>query len=203
MLLVAGSMFSFLKEASTNPSKVISTIGTSLPSIAALLVSSTLLSSLACLAKLLCLTKSLKLLLLRLCFDQRSLTRNALLQSPGGPFAPTDIDYSVDLPDCMFILNCVLIYSAIAPIILPAGAMCFAVLFMICKYQFVFVFTRSNETGGKFWYDIYHYSICALMATVALNIAYMSVKQGFPQTVALLHLPLIILYAWRYTEQHC
>jgi hypothetical protein len=94
-----------------------------------------------------------------------------------------------------------MLYWVIAPIVLILATMLFYCWYIMWKYQYVFVVTRTFESGGLFWYKLYRYSMLGLMAGTITFMTYMGIKEGVSQGPLLVPLPILIYMAWRYTER--
>ena len=200
LLLLAGSVFDALSEALKDPSSVFMLLGASLPTVAVLYINFMLTSCLSGIPLILLQPGSaVKPMLYLMWFGRpERLTRNRMLE---GPFAQQEIDYGTTLPDALFAVSIVLQYWAIAPLLVPFSAVYFWSLYLAYKYQLFFVVQPTFDRNGMFWYDLYFYSMAALLAATMLNIAYMAVKESVLQAPLLLPLPVMIILFWRHTEK--
>ena len=101
----------------------------------------------------------------------------------------------------LYVLCIVLLCWVIAPMVLLLATCLFWSWYFTWKYEFVFIITRTFESGGMFWYRIYRYSMTGLMAGTITFMAYMGIKEGISQGPLLLPLPFIIFICWRHTEK--
>ena len=200
LLLVAGSVFDALSKAIKDPASIVSLISAALPTVAVFYINYMITewfgnTSLSLIQRV----KTSEYLLVRLWYpNPQRITRNTLVE---GPFEPQGVQYGVEQPKVLYVLTIVLLYWVIAPLLLPFSAGAFWSTYMVNKYQYVFINQRSFDHGGKYWYDLYFYSMAALLVSSVTFMTYMGVKEGISQTPLLLPLPAIIVYCWRHTEK--
>ena len=132
------------------------------------------------------------------CTNERKLTlRNVLT----GPLAHVSLCYGVDVPDVLYVTTIVLLYWVITPIIAIIAALYFAGLYIITKYQLLYVYVPSYQAGGEFFYMMYKYTMIALFISSLSLIGYMGIKQAPLPAILLIPQPFIILLSWWYTEK--
>jgi hypothetical protein len=88
----------------------------------------------------------------------------------------------------------------IAPFVTVLGAFYFMFFYAVMKHQYLFVYVPSFETGGRFWYGLYGFTMKGLMVSSITMIGYIAVKEGVKQAPFILPIPFVILYTWRKTE---
>ena len=201
VLLAAGSLFSVLSQAIAQSASAAILIASSLPTVALFFMNYIITTWLATTSlHLLKHLRAISYIMLRIRFlaNPMGLTRNTLLK---GPLAPTTIKYGAVLPNTLYALTIVLLFWVIAPLVLPLSAGMFWSQYIVYKYKYLFMVQAPFDYGGRFWYDLYFYSMAALLASSCAFIAYMGLKQGVVQTPLLLPLPIIIIYCWRFTER--
>ena len=71
---------------------------------------------------------------------------------------------------------------------------------MVLKHQFLFVYVPVFETGGRFWYGLYGFSMKGLLVSSITMVGYIAVKEGVKQAPFVFPIPFVILYVWRKTE---
>lgn len=135
---------------------------------------------------------------IRLFVPEKYITRRTLFE---GPLAPSTMAYGTALPGELYQVSIMLLYWIISPILLVIATFYFGANYIALKYNFTYVLTRDYESGGLFWYGLYDYSMLALMFSSVTFIVYVSIKQGAIQAPALVPLPFLIIFAWRYTEK--
>jgi hypothetical protein len=130
-------------------------------------------------------------------FGEKALTRRTLAE---GPLSRSSINYGVELPSILYSAFVVFVYWTIAPIVLVLGALHFGALGIAYKYQVIFVCVPNYEGGGKFWYNLYGYTMAGIMTSVLTVVGYLAIKQGTAQVILTLPLILVVYFAWYYTE---
>lgn len=68
------------------------------------------------------------------------------------------------------------------------------------KHQYLFIYVPSFETGGRFWYGLYGFTMKGLLVSSITMIGYIAVKEGVKQAPFIIPIPFIIIYNWRKTE---
>lgn len=201
LLLFAGSIWDSLSEAIENPKAIVSLISAALPKVSIFFVNYIITIWLSGVPyKMIRRFCAVQYLYYRLFTRDAALTRR-MLKNPTGPFGETRVAYGTELSDVLYVLCVVMLYWVIAPIVLILAAGLFWSWYFTWKYQYVFVITRTFESGGQFWYKLYRYSMLGLMAGTIVFMAFMGIKEGVSQGPLLVPLPIIIYMSWRYTER--
>ena len=198
LLLLAGSLFNALQKAISDPASIISLAGAALPSVSVFFIN--VIINQLLLGIPLMLLRIAPLLIINLykgCFGERKLS---IRQIVSGPLNAVSLDYGAAIPSVLYVVVVTLLYWVISPILLAISALLFISLYGVYKYQFVYVYVPYFETGGRFWYGLYGYTMAALMGSSIAILGYMAIKQGPAQTPLLFPLPAVVLLAWRYTE---
>lgn len=219
LLLIGGSLFNSLAASIANPSKIIVFIGASVPTVSIFFINYIISS--AFIGTNLVLLRLVPFIIFNIyknCFNEKKMTRNDYV---GGPLQDSSIDYSSVFPNILYILSIMLLEWIIAPIvigkylifiifsfpyiiiILAVASIYFGYMYLVWKYQLMYVVVKQYESNGKFWYSIYSSSMIGLLISSITFIVYMGIKQAVVQTPLLLPLPLLVLGAWRYTEDKC
>lgn len=201
LLLFAGSIWDSLAEAIENPKAILSLISAALPKVSIFFINYIITIWLSGIPyKMIRRFCAIQYLYYRSFTSSRALTRR-MLKCAEGPFGETRVNYGTELSDILYVLCVVMLYWVIAPIVLILATGLFWCWYFTWKYQYVFVITRTFESGGLFWYKIYRYSMLGLMAGTITFMAYMGIKEGISQGPLLMPLPIIIYLSWRYTEK--
>lgn len=201
LLLFAGSIWDSLAEAIENPKAILSLISAALPSVSIFFINYIITIWLSGVPyKMIRRFCAVQYLYYRSCTSDQALTRR-MLKNPAGPFGETRVGYGTELSDVLYVLCVVMLYWVIAPIVLLLATGLFWAWYFTWKYQYMFVITRTFESGGAFWYKLYRYSMLGLMAGTITFMAYMGIKEGVAQGPLLVPLPIIIYLSWRYTEK--
>ena len=51
----------------------------------------------------------------------------------------------------MMVLMIMLVYSCITPLLMPLGAVFFAFVYVMYKYQLLYVYINEYQSGGYMW----------------------------------------------------
>lgn len=199
LLLLAGSVFGALKEILDNPLSIVNLLAESLPTVATFFLNyfiTLLLSGVPLL--LLRIVPLLIYKLYRMCFNPRKLTLRTLLE---GPLADCSVDYSLLIPTIIYPVCIALTYMVIAPILFATAGVYFAATYIAWKYQLCYIVVPSNETGGKFWYKMFSYTMIGLLASNITMIGYMAIKLGIATTILLIPLPFIVYSVWGHCHE--
>lgn len=198
MLLLAGSAVTSISDVVDDPAGILYTISTDLPTTSVFFMNYLITTTLTGITlNYLQIVPVLYLAFVRTMYKNARMTRRMLVE---GPLAKISVNYGSTLPDGLYVLCITLLYWVISPILLFLSLGYFSAAYLCWKYQFLYVIIRDFESGGKFWYGLYEYSMTSLLASTVTMIAYMSIKEGVMQAPLMLPLPVIILYQWRRTE---
>ncbi len=198
LTLLAGSAFTSINDVLDNPTSILNYISAALPSTSVFFINyciTQLFISLPLLS--LQLNQLVYYLIIRLFYNEKQLTRRMIIKDI---LSNVTIEYGTSLPDSLYILTIALLYWVIAPIVIIICTAIFGATYVLLKYQYLYIYTRKYESGGKYWYGLYYYSMLALLASTITIIAYMSIKEAVTQAPLFLPLPFIIFFFWRYTE---
>lgn len=197
--VVAGSMWQILNAFIKDPAGIVTQISTDLPSVAKFFINYFIAAWLSAAPGLLIRTMHTLLLhFYQLIYPPMRITRNLLVD---GPFKPENMKYGTVLPVALYVLLVVQVYWVIAPLLILLACCYFFSMYVVHKYLYAFTIAKQFESGGKFWYKLYAYSMVGLMGSTIIGIAYMAVKEGIAQAPALAPLPVIVYFAWRYTDK--
>eukprot|EP01038_Epipyxis_sp_PR26KG_P004989 gene4989-6974_t len=200
LTVVGGSLFNMLELAIESPISILNLLGTAIPSVSIFFTNFIITQ----------LFTGLPVLLLRLpqlliykfytiYFPEKKLTRRSLL-GKGGPLDKVSILYGTAYPTILYIFWISVIYWVMTPLLLLFATCFFGGCYMVYKYQIIFIFEKSYETGGALWYRLFYYSMLGLLFSSFTMIGYMGIKQGAYQFSSLLPLPIIIILIWRDIE---
>jgi calcium permeable stress-gated cation channel len=193
-MLLAGSVLAALTQILKNPISIFSLLAKSLPTVATFFINyflTLLLSGIP--LNMLRIAPWLIYKLYRMCFNSRKLTARTLLEGPLSPYA---VDFSLVIPSVLYPVCISLTYMVIAPILFALAGLYFGALYITWKYQFLFIIVQPFETGGKYWYKMFNFTMTGLLASNITMIGYMALKQGAAQTALLLPLPIVTYYVW-------
>jgi hypothetical protein len=91
----------------------------------------------------------------------------------------------------------------IAPFLMPLCACYFALAYLMYKYQLLYVYINTYQSGGFMWYAVFNRSMVALIAGVLTLLCYLAIRMTFISGpfYLLLPLPLMIAYFWRHCDK--
>jgi hypothetical protein len=198
IILLAGSLINSATDIADNPTSGVSLVARAVPTTSVFFINfciTTLFISVP--IGMLQLKSFFFYVVLRRCSDEKTLTRRNIVESI---LSPVQIDYGLVLPGALYMLTVGLLYWVIAPLVMIAVTLIFGATYLVMKYQYLYIFVRKFESGGKFWYGLYRFSMISLMVSTIIIIAYLCIKEGVIQGPTLVPLPIIIWYFWGYTE---
>jgi hypothetical protein len=93
-------------------------------------------------------------------------------------------------------------YCCIAPFILPFCVAFFGVIYLMYKYQLLYVYINAYQSGGFMWYAVFDRSMLVLLCGVLTLLCYLAIRQTYTSGpfYAILPLPVIIIYFWRHCD---
>lgn len=196
--MLAGSIATAISDLIDDPESILTTLGTSLPSISVLLINYSLnvmfvqIPADMLRAPTIALFQGYKYL-----FAEKKLTRRQILE---GPLEDEALDYGVALPKLLYLLVLAITYWVIAPILLGVISCTFLLSYLRWKYKMLYIYVPKYEAGGLIWYGMYKYTMYALVASTLTMIGYFGIKEGPAQGGLLLPLLYIIFRVWNFTE---
>lgn len=93
-------------------------------------------------------------------------------------------------------MTVVLFFSVISPLVPLVAFFFFLSRYYILRHQFIFVYTPQYSLGGKFWFEMFYYTMQGLVLFSVTMLLYTALKQGFWQSLTLLPLPAVVWYQW-------
>ncbi len=84
---------------------------------------------------------------------------------------------------------------------MPLCVVFFGFLYLMYKYQLLYVYINSYQSGGYMWYAVFDRSMLALMCGVITLLCYLAIRQTYLSGpfYAVFPLPVVIWLFWR----HC
>lgn len=199
LLLIAGSTITSISDVISNPTAILEFVSAALPTTSVFFINFIITQTFSGVPlNIVNIGPFLYYAIIRYLVPEKYITRRTLFE---GPLAPSTMAYGTSLPSELYLVCIMLLYWIIAPILLFAATFYFGANYVALKYNFVYVMTRSYESGGQFWYGLYSYSMFALLVSSVTFLVYVSIKEGTYQAPVLVPLPFVIIFAWRYTEQ--
>lgn len=140
----------------------------------------------------------IQIFFVKMCTDKKKCTRRELRS---GVLYNPEMLYGWVYPNCLMVLMIMCIYCCIAPLIMPIVLMFFSFIYVIYRYQLLFVFINSYQSGGYMWYSVFSRSMFALTAGMTTFCCYLGIRVTFGSGpfYAILPLPIILVMF----SQHC
>jgi hypothetical protein len=132
--------------------------------------------------------------------DKRRITRRSLRS---GAFAAARMLYGWIYPSLLMVFMIISVFSTIAPL-----TMCFAVLYysfvyLMYKYQLLYVYVNEYQSGGHMWYAVFNMSMMVVICGLLTLMGFISSKMGHKTApfYFLVPLPILVGIFWRYCNQ--
>jgi len=196
-----GSIATSIHQILENPSSILSILGNSVPSFsiyfANLLITRTFTGLVI---EMLRIFPLLQIVTVSCCSDKKKYTRRELRQ---GPFSDPPMLYGWIYPNILMVLMILVTYSCLAPFISPLCVVFFGYAYLMYKYQLLYVYINSYQAGGYMWYAVFDRTMLALFCGVLTLLCYLAIRQTYVSGpfYAILPLPLIVLYFWKYCNK--
>ena len=86
---------------------------------------------------------------------------------------------------------------------MPICAFFFGLAYLMYKYQLLYVYINSYQSGGFMWYAVFNRSMVALIAGVCTLLCYLAIRMTFISGpfYLLLPLPVLIAFFWRHCDK--
>jgi len=98
---------------------------------------------------------------------------------------------AADLSALLLVLLVCVTYAALAPLIIVAGALFFALRWLVLALRYLYVHVPRFDSGGAFWYLLWDQAIMALFLGDVATLAAVALRSGYAQLPFLLPLPLL------------
>ncbi|CAM9127762.1 unnamed protein product [Ectocarpus fasciculatus] len=194
--VASGSIISALQEILDDPTSVLNILGETFPAVAVYFLDVIIVKLFVGLP--------FELLrgwpLIRVLWSQRCTNRDFATEREirTGPFGPAELLYGWVYPTLLLVLVVCFVYAVISPFIMPAGAIFFALAYLVYKYQALYVYVPKYESGGVFWFSVYPRVLIGLALAQLTLAGYVYVRAGITQASLILPLPaLIYWYGYR------
>jgi len=106
---------------------------------------------------------------------------------------PTAFDYPLFYNVLLFFFTVGLIYSVIAPLVLPFTMIYFLLATMVFKYLLMYVFVTAVETGGQIWRLLFNRLLVSTVLFQLIMIGVLNLKSARIPSLAVAPLPLITI----------
>ncbi|OAD72878.1 hypothetical protein PHYBLDRAFT_113255, partial [Phycomyces blakesleeanus NRRL 1555(-)] len=119
---------------------------------------------------------------------------------------PIGFDYPLYYNILLFFFTVGLMYSVIAPLVLPFTMFYFMLATMVFRYLLMYVYVTPVETGGQIWRVLINRLLISTVMYQLVMIGVLNLKGAVGQSSALIPLPfftvLLKLYCRRYFDPH-
>lgn len=102
---------------------------------------------------------------------------------------PPDFDYPLFYNILLFFFTVGLLYSVVAPLMLPFTLFYFVLCTMVFRYLLMYVYTTKIETGGQIWRVLFNRLIASTVIFQLVMLGVLNLKGGHWQSIALIPLP--------------
>lgn len=192
-----GSVANSLHQILENPTSILSILGASVPSFS--IYFANLIIIRVCTGvpiEMLRLIPLLDILAVKVCYDKKKCTRRELRT---GAFADPPMLYGWCYPNILMVVMIMFVYAAIAPFLSLLAVPFFVVVYLMYKYQLLFVYINAYQSGGFMWYAVFDYSMLSLLMGSLTLLCYLAIRQTYTSGpfYALLPLPVLVAYFWR------
>ena len=95
-------------------------------------------------------------------------------------FAPRMYNFGWGYPVPVFMFVVILVYSTISPLILVFGVIYFAMSYLVCKYQLLYVYFHSYEVAGRMWPMVFSRIIIGLIIFELTSAGLFLLNKSYP-----------------------
>ncbi|KAF7721528.1 hypothetical protein EC973_004526 [Apophysomyces ossiformis] len=106
---------------------------------------------------------------------------------------PPAFDYPRNYNIILFFFTVSLVYSAMAPLVLPFALLYFVIATTVYKYMLMYVYVTKVESGGKMWPVLFHTIMASVILFQLVMFVMLQLKSGNCHSYALIPLPLLTL----------
>ncbi|KAI9245779.1 hypothetical protein BY458DRAFT_528469 [Sporodiniella umbellata] len=184
-ITVASTLFKSQKDIFEDPTKIANIFASKLPEVAPFYINYAVLQGIMlCPIQLLQIGPILvqKFYCIFLCKTPRDFAE---------VYAPRMYNFGWGYPVPVFMFVVVLVYSTISPLILVFGVIYFAMSYLVCKYQLLYVYFHSYEVAGRMWPMVFSRIMIALAIFELTSAGLFTLNKSF--TLALLCVPLLFM----------
>nr|CAG8538620.1 1798_t:CDS:10 [Entrophospora candida] len=169
---IAGAVFTTIQEIIDNPTGIAHKLATTLPQVASFFINFVMIQGIGLFPAHLLQIKEVAIVISK---RLKAKTPRSYAYANAPPF----LDYGEELPPMVLIFVIVLVYSSIAPIILPFGAIYFFLGYMVYKYLLLYVYFHPYETAGLAWPKIFRRITIGLYIYQIMMIGYLLLKESY------------------------
>lgn len=199
--ITLGSVSYSLNDIIKNPKSIMSILGSSVPSFSVYFSQFVIIKAFTAVPiEMLRIPQLLAVVGLFSVTKRETVQRRELTK---GLFADPPMLYGWVYPNLLMVLMIAVCYNCIAPFVLPFCCVYYALVYMMYKYQLLYVYINPEQGGGFMWYAVFDYAMTALMFGIFVLICYLAIRKTFfsGPFYCLVPLPFIIGTFWARVNQ--
>lgn len=199
--VTAGSIVDSLEHVWNHPESALRILGESLPNVSVYFASIIILMSFtSVMIEFIRVWPMICYYSATLIADKRRVTRRSLRT---GAFAAARMLYGWIYPSLLMVFMIISVYSCIAPITMCFAVVYYSFVYLMYKYQLLFVYVNEYQSGGYMWYAVFNMSMTALICGILTLMGYIGSKMEHKTGPFYFMIPIPILIAlfWRYCHQ--
>ena len=197
--VASGTIVNSIQEIIDHPRSLLSILGEQLPQVSLFFANLLLVKTLVSVPiEMLRVWPLLQVYAVKYFRSKEKMTRRELRE---GAFADLPLDYGWIYPNLLFVMMITTTYSCIAPFIMPISAVYFGFVYLMYRYQLMYVYVNKYQSGGDMWYAVFDRSMIILVCGSVVLLSYLGISKTF-QTgpfYLLFPQPFFIVYFWN----HC
>ncbi|KAG0166263.1 hypothetical protein DFQ28_007909 [Apophysomyces sp. BC1034] len=106
---------------------------------------------------------------------------------------PPTFDYPRNYNILLFFFTIALVYSTMAPLVLPFALLYFVLATTVYKYMLMYIYVTKVESNGRMWPVLFHTIIAALFLFQVVMFVMLQLKSGHSHSYFLAPLPFLTL----------
>lgn len=115
---------------------------------------------------------------------------------------PPEFDYPQGYNLLLFFFTIALLYSCIAPLVLPFALLYFSIGSVVYKYMLMYISVTKVESGGRIWPVLFQTVLSSTVLFQLLMILILALKGGYDQAYMLIPLPILtVAYQYFYAKR--
>jgi len=199
--VASGTIVNSIQEILDHPRSILSILGEQLPQVSYFFASLLLVKTLVSVPmEMLRIWPLIQVYSVKYFRNKKKMTRRELRD---GAFADLPLDYGWIYPNLLFVMMITATYSCISPFILPISMAYFGLVYLMYRYQLLYVYINKYQAGGHMWYAVFDRSMIILFCGSLVLLSYLAISKTFQTGPFYLMLPqpFCILYFWTYCNQ--
>jgi len=190
---IAGSLFSEIKALIKDPKEIITILGNSAPQTASFFCTYILVQTFFHAPFSLLRFWSFALYCVKHFLAATERAKARLWQNQKSPYGGVTPHHTI-----VILLG--IVFAAVNPIITLTGLAYFLVNVVTWRYQLLYVFNETYQSGGKLWVQVFDQILIALVIMQLMIIGLLGVKK-FPYALIVAPLPFITVFFWIASEK--